>query len=101
MFDKANTGQISFYDFGALWRYVNDWQTCFRSFDRDGSGNIDRTELHTALSSFGYRLAQPTVDVMVQKFDRLGKGTIYFDDFIQCCVILHVSIAVKLLAFFI
>ncbi|XP_014294431.1 programmed cell death protein 6 [Halyomorpha halys] len=89
MFDKGNTGTISFHDFGALWRYVNDWQSCFRSFDRDGSGNIDGSELNTALISFGYRLAQPTVNIMLQKFDRLGKGTIYFDDFIQCCIILH------------
>lgn len=31
MFDKQNTGQgISFQDFGALWKYVTDWQNCFR-----------------------------------------------------------------------
>lgn len=95
MFDKTNQGMISYSDFGALWRYVTEWQTCFRSFDRDGSGNIDTNELATALTSFGYRLSQPTVNIMVQKFDRLGRGTILFDDFIQCCVILHVSTCLK------
>ncbi|XP_054273886.1 programmed cell death protein 6-like [Macrosteles quadrilineatus] len=89
MFDKQNRGTVSFEDFGALWKYVTDWQNCFRSFDRDHSGNIDRTELKTALVSFGYRLSENIIDLMVRKFDRHGNGTILFDDFIQCCIVLH------------
>lgn len=91
MFDKHNRGTVSFDDFGALWKYVTDWQACFRSFDRDGSGNINVTELKDALSSFGYRLGEQIVTVMLRRFDRFGRGTILFDDFIQCCVVLHVS----------
>lgn len=90
MFDKHNRGTVSFEDFGALWKYVIDWQACFRSFDRDGSGNINVAELKDALSSFGYRLSEQIVSVMLKKFDRFGRGTILFDDFIQCCVVLHV-----------
>lgn len=97
MFDKHNRGTVSFDDFGALWKYVTDWQACFRSFDRDGSGNINVTELKDALSSFGYRLSEQVVSVMLKRFDRFGRGTILFDDFIQCCVVLHVCI---LLLFF-
>ncbi len=51
MFDRQQRGTISFEDFGAIWKYVTDWQTCFRSFDRDNSGNIDGNELKTALTS--------------------------------------------------
>ncbi|CAK1578703.1 unnamed protein product [Parnassius mnemosyne] len=89
MFDKQNRGVISFEDFGALWKYVSDWQNCFRSFDRDNSGNIDRQELKNALTAFGYRLSDEIVTIMVQKFDRFGRGTILFDDFIQCCITLY------------
>lgn len=89
MFDRQQRGTISFEDFGAIWKYVTDWQTCFRSFDRDNSGNIDGNELKTALTSFGYRLQDGTHHMLLRKFDRLGKGTIYFDDFIQCCIVLH------------
>lgn len=91
MFDKQGRGQVSFEDFGALWKYVTDWQNCFRSFDRDNSGNIDKGELKTALTSFGYRLSDDLVNTLVRKFDRHGRGTILFDDFIQCCIILYVS----------
>lgn len=92
MFDRENRGSVSFQDFGALWKYVTDWQNCFRSFDTDNSGNIDRNELKTALSSFGYRLSDNLVGVLLRKYDRYGRGTILFDDFIQCCVTLYVCI---------
>ena len=91
MFDKQNRGTVSFEDFGALWKYVTDWQSCFRSFDRDNSGNIDRNELRTALIAFGYRLSEGIIDMIVRKYDRSGRGIIYFDDFIQCCIVLYVS----------
>ncbi|CAH1725500.1 unnamed protein product [Aphis gossypii] len=89
MFDKSNKGTISFEDFGALWKYIVDWQNCFRSFDKDNSGNIDKNELRAALQTFGYNLNDATVVTMLQKFDRLGKGTVLFDDFIQCCIMLN------------
>ncbi|CAI6346673.1 unnamed protein product [Macrosiphum euphorbiae] len=89
MFDKSNKGTISFEDFGALWKYIVDWQNCFRSFDKDNSGNIDRNELRAALQTFGYNLNDATVTTMLQKFDRIGKGTVLFDDFIQCCIMLN------------
>ena len=94
MFDKRQSGTVNFEEFGALWKYVTDWQNCFRSFDRDNSGNIDRTELKTALTNFGYRLNDNIIDMLIRKYDRAGRGTIYFDDFIQCCVVLYVSILI-------
>lgn len=89
MFDKNQNGTVNFEEFGALWKYVTDWQNCFRSFDSDNSGNIDRNELKTALTSFGYRLSDNLINMLVRKYDRLGRGTIYFDDFIQCCIVLY------------
>ena len=56
MFDRQQRGTINFEDFGAIWKYVTDWQACFRSFDRDNSGNIDGNELKTALSSIKFEL---------------------------------------------
>uniref|UniRef100_A0A1Q3FH63 Programmed cell death protein 6 n=1 Tax=Culex tarsalis TaxID=7177 RepID=A0A1Q3FH63_CULTA len=89
MFDRSNRGVVNFQDFGALWKYVTDWQNCFRSFDTDNSGNIDKNELKSALTAFGYRLSDGLYDTLIRKFDRYGNGTILFDDFIQCCVILY------------
>ena len=65
MFDRKQSGAIDFHEFQALWKYVTDWQNCFRSFDRDNSGSIDRTELKTALTSFG-KLNSQFVDMSVK-----------------------------------
>ncbi|XP_052817787.1 programmed cell death protein 6-like isoform X1 [Mya arenaria] len=89
MFDRDNSGSINFQEFSALWKYVTDWQNCFRSYDRDNSGSIDRNELKTALTSFGYRLSDRFYDILVKKFDRQGRGTVAFDDFIQCCAVIQ------------
>ncbi|KAJ8302962.1 hypothetical protein KUTeg_019358, partial [Tegillarca granosa] len=69
MFDRDNSGTINFQEFQALWKYVTDWQNCFRGYDRDR-----------------YRLSDQFYDILVKKFDRQGRGTVAFDDFIQCCV---------------
>ncbi|CAF2555105.1 unnamed protein product [Rotaria sp. Silwood2] len=75
MFDRDGSSTIDFQEFRDLWKYVTDWERCFRKYDLDGSGTIDKHELKTALSSF-----------VIRKFDRTGRGTVAFDDFIQACV---------------
>ena len=92
MFDVSRTGTINFQEFGSLWKYVVDWQNTFRRFDTDNSGRIDERELGQALQAFGYRLSAQFYQLLVRKFDRQGHNSIAFDDFIQCCVVLHVSI---------
>jgi len=86
MFDRDQTGTIGFNEFSGLWKYVTDWQQCFRSFDRDQSGHIDFNELKQALTTFGYRLSDATVGMFLRKYDKQGKGVILFDDFIQLSV---------------
>ncbi|CAF0896944.1 unnamed protein product [Rotaria sp. Silwood1] len=86
MFDRDGSSTIDFEEFRDLWRYVSDWERCFRKYDLDGSGTIDKHELKTALSSFGFRLSDQFYDLVIRKFDRTGRGTVAFDDFIQACV---------------
>ncbi|CAH3042172.1 unnamed protein product [Pocillopora meandrina] len=90
MFDHDNSGAIEFNEFQALWQYVTDWQRTFRSYDQDNSGTIDREELKTALTNFGYRLSERMYTILITKFDRCDRGSINFDDFIQCCLILQI-----------
>merc|ERR1712135_135969 len=58
-------------------------------FDHDHSGTIDKNELKTALTNFGYRLSDQFYNMLIRKFDRQNRGQIAFDDFIQCCVVLQ------------
>ncbi|CAI4222501.1 unnamed protein product [Auanema sp. JU1783] len=89
MFDSNGDGAINFQEFQALWQYINDWTRCFRGFDTDQSGNIDRNELRNALTQFGYRLSEQFYNILMNKFDRTHSGQINFDDFIQLCVVLQ------------
>ncbi|VDM96454.1 unnamed protein product [Thelazia callipaeda] len=89
MFDSDHDGAINFDEFSALWNYINQWTQCFRSFDVDGSGNIDKREMSLALSQFGYRLSDRFIDLLMTKFDRTHTHRINFDDFIQLCVVLQ------------
>jgi len=89
MFDRDSDGAINFEEFVQLWKYVSDWTQTFRSYDRDNSGNIDKSELMTALTSFGYRLSDQFYNMLLRKFDRTNTGKIFFDDFIQMCVVLQ------------
>ncbi|KAH7970658.1 hypothetical protein HPB49_013273 [Dermacentor silvarum] len=86
IFDRSRTGTINFQEFTSLWNYINDWLKCFQSFDKDRSGSIDKRELGDALTSFGYRLSEQTLDTMLMKYDKDRKGSINFDDYILCCV---------------
>ncbi|KAH3861652.1 sorcin-like isoform X2 [Dreissena polymorpha] len=88
MFDKDRSGTIDVQEFAALWKYVQDWKSCFDRFDTDRSGNIDSRELTTAFQSFGYNLSPQFCDLVVRVFDRRGTRHIQFDDFIQACVLL-------------
>lgn len=48
-----------------------------------------------SLNYVGYRLSDRFYSLLVRKFDRTGRGTIAFDDFIQCCVVIQASITCK------
>jgi len=89
MFDDRKVGYITFEGFGRLWKYVTDWQQTFRSFDVSNTNTITKDELKTALTAFGYKFSDPFFEVLMVKFDRTKRQQIYFDDFIQCSIVLH------------
>ena len=45
----------------------------------------------SAFFASGYRLSDNFYNILIRKFDRQNRGTIAFDDFIQCCVVLQAS----------
>ncbi|WVQ75666.1 hypothetical protein IAR50_005295 [Cryptococcus sp. DSM 104548] len=95
IFDTDRSGSINFQEFEGLYRYIQDWHGIFRRFDIDGSGLIDRSELHSALLGFGFSLPPEMVDKIEKRFGppptpagakvREGDG-ISFDRFLMACV---------------
>ncbi len=78
--------------YGKLDTREQDWHGIFRRFDRDGSGLIDRKELHQALLGFGFSLPSEMVRKLEKRFTppqqpgqppQKGVG---FDRFLMACV---------------
>ncbi|KAL9940499.1 hypothetical protein V8E36_001204 [Tilletia maclaganii] len=105
IFDVDRSGHITFHEYAGLFKYVQDWQGCFRHFDQDRSGSIDQGELQNALRNFGYNLNPRLLQMLVAKYinpetasgsagslqpapGRGGQPTITFDRFVRCCVTL-------------
>ncbi|CAG5115957.1 unnamed protein product [Candidula unifasciata] len=89
MFDRDCSGTVSYEEFAYLWKYIMDWHNCFRTYDRDNSGFIDKHELRAALSSFGYNLSEKFYDILIKKYDRHNISNIAFDNFVQSAAILQ------------
>ncbi|KAK4468727.1 hypothetical protein MN116_007904 [Schistosoma mekongi] len=92
MLDCDANRTTGFNEFCKLSKYVQDWQTSFRKFDRDNSGSVGQNELNSALSSLGYSLSPQFVSLMINHFDRNRRGSIEFDDFIYAYVCLQALI---------
>lgn len=45
MFDLDHSGTIDIHEFDKLFGYINQWLTVFKTYDRDGSGQIDESEI--------------------------------------------------------
>lgn len=89
LFDRDGNGKIELQEFNSLWSYIQQWRGVFDRYDRDRSGNIDGTELHTAFNDMGYRVSPQFVQMVVTRFDRTSRQSLKFDDFIQACVMLR------------
>lgn len=58
-------------------------RTCFRQFDKDGNGSIDRQELKTVFQEMGKHMSDAELERMVQLADKDSSGTIDYEEFIR------------------
>ena len=54
----------------------------FESFDKDGSGEIDKSELKAVFAECGHVISDYDVNVIIEKADKDGSGTISYEEFI-------------------
>ena len=86
MFDRDNSGQISFQEFIQLHQFIMQMQNGFRSRDRDNSGVLEGHEVRAALQASGYQLQEGTFQIMMKKYDHEQVGGLKFDDYIELSV---------------
>lgn len=50
MFDTQKTGSVDVHQFAKLFEYINQWLGIFKTYDRNGSGQIDDGELNQGMT---------------------------------------------------
>lgn len=53
----------------------------FKSFDRDGSGSIDRAELARLLEALDQQLSEEDLEIALSVIDANGSGRVSWDEF--------------------
>jgi Ca2+-binding EF-hand superfamily protein len=86
MFDKDNSGQLSFMEFKQAHQFVKQMSDGFKARDRDGSGVLEGPEVRAALAASGYQLQEGTFQLMMKKYDREQVGGLRFDDYVGLSV---------------
>nr|BAN39584.1 grainin 2 [Entamoeba histolytica] len=66
VFDIDMSGSIGFFEFLALWNFMNLCNETFKHFDADKSGSLDVNELIKALPMLGFNCNKRSVDVLLE-----------------------------------
>jgi len=85
MFDRNMTGTIDVNEFGALFKYIQQWKAMFEGYDKDRTGSIEEGEFTQALQQMGYRFTPQFIQNLLAKFDPRGRK-LTLDNFIQVSV---------------
>jgi len=56
---------------------------CFREFDHNGDGTIDRQELDQVFKSLGKTFSQDELDRMIGLADKDKSGTLDYEEFVK------------------
>mgnify|MGYP003571903292 CR=1 FL=1 len=57
----------------------------FRSFDTDGSGEIEKADLRKVFAEMGQTFSDEELERMIQLGDADGDGTLNYEEFIESC----------------
>mmetsp|Transcript_7340 Transcript_7340/g.8425 ORF Transcript_7340/g.8425 Transcript_7340/m.8425 type:complete len:242 (-) Transcript_7340:1156-1881(-) len=89
MFDTDHSMMMSATEFAALFKYIKDWEKCFKQYDQNQNGSISFAELKSAVEAFGYRFSDDFFTTLFNVYDADRSRTISFDEFIQLFCELH------------
>eukprot|EP01099_Mayorella_cantabrigiensis_P006166 TRINITY_DN50_c0_g1_i1.p1 TRINITY_DN50_c0_g1~~TRINITY_DN50_c0_g1_i1.p1 ORF type:complete len:282 (-),score=70.02 TRINITY_DN50_c0_g1_i1:238-1056(-) len=70
VFDEDRSGSMTFYEYAALYKYIESLTNAFFFCDRDRSMTLDPNELPTALQQAGYQLDVETTNILKRRYAR-------------------------------
>ncbi|KAM4641670.1 calpain-1 catalytic subunit-like [Discoglossus pictus] len=81
--DQRGHGKLQLEEFRCLWSKIKEWESIFKSFDKDWSGTMDSCELRVALEATGFHLNNQMVESISRRFGDDFRR-VDFDSFISC-----------------
>lgn len=105
VFDRKQSGEITFAEYAQLHKFVSSMEAAFRKFDRDRNGRLDKLEITNALREGGFHFNPATANTLMRKFATTTGGggattggsntkrpaasaTLNLESFIQLCAFL-------------
>eukprot|EP00760_Papus_ankaliazontas_P015385 PhM_4_TR16495/c0_g1_i1/m.21367 len=88
MFDRTGDGKIDMGEFQQLHAWVMQMAQAFQQVDTSRNGLLDGQEVRRALATSGYRLAEPTFQLLMRKVDRERRGELALSGYLDLCMIL-------------
>jgi len=73
-----------FFEYAAMHKFLSTLQNAFFAGDRDRSGRLNASEIHTALATAGFTVSLPVLRTLMNKYDKTGYG-ITFQEFLMVC----------------
>ena len=86
VFDTDFSGTITFYEYAALYRFVQQTQQSFYYCDRDRSGTLDPMELQTALQQAGLQVAESDLRPFLKKLQKQNAAHVTLPSYVVLCV---------------
>lgn len=87
--DADGDDRMSFNEFVKLHSFLNNMGQSFRYFDRDGSGELNRHEVHQALVHSGFELDTPAFEALFKAFDPDRNGQLGLAEYIALAAFLR------------
>lgn len=82
---KVQEKSVNFDEFCEIWSYLGRWRNVFEKHDVDNDLAISKAEFVTTLQSFGYKLADVSIDNIFRLFANYN-GKMKYDAFIESMI---------------
>lgn len=88
MYDRDNSGTMSFDEFVSLHKFLSGVQDTFTRNSRNRR-DLSLQEMFPALQQAGYKLDQPSFFTVCRSFDKGNLGSFKLDEFMSICIFLQ------------
>eukprot|EP01103_Thecamoeba_quadrilineata_P007438 TRINITY_DN17317_c0_g1_i1.p1 TRINITY_DN17317_c0_g1~~TRINITY_DN17317_c0_g1_i1.p1 ORF type:complete len:251 (+),score=25.93 TRINITY_DN17317_c0_g1_i1:30-755(+) len=88
VFDREQCGEIGFYEYASLHKFILLMNQAFQTYDADRSGTIEINEVQMAVQQGGFSLTPITLQLVFKKFHNPRTKGLNLEQFMGLCAFL-------------